>query len=204
MRSGFLFGFHSSTFRMVFEFYRFTSPSPLPSLQAQVSCVHIGANVSSLGLIAGIVFVAALLASALLQPGVRRGRVYRARPLMTDNELEFFARLEQALPDCKVFTQVAMSGLLDVTLPSSHPHYWRARAAFDRKRIDYVVCTRNGNRLIAVVELDDRSHDSKRRQDAARDQMLASAGIRTVRFPSYPRPSQKEIRAEVLGHRRAA
>ena len=158
----------------------------------------------SLGLTAGIVFVAALLASALLRPAVRRRAVFRAKPLMTDNELEFFARLEEALPDCKIFSQVAMSGLLDVALSSSHPDYWRARSAFDRKRIDYVVCTRTGGRLIAVVELDDRSHELKRRQDASRDEMLASAGIRTVRFASHPRPSPKEIRAEVLSGRRVA
>lgn len=130
--------------------------------------------------------------------GSRRG-LFHSRPLMTDNELEFFSRLEEALPDCKVFSQVAMSGVLDVTLPSSHPAYWRARSAFDRKRIDYVVYTRSVTRLIAVVELDDRSHESKRRQDSERDAMLAGAGIRTVRFPSHPRPSAKEIRAAVLG-----
>ncbi len=147
----------------------------------------------------------ALLAALRLRAtgiGYRRG-AFRSRPLMTDNELEFFARLEAALPDFKVFSQVAMSGVLDVTLPPNHPAYWRARSAFDRKRIDYVVCTRSGKRLIAVVELDDRSHDSKHRQDAERDAMLAGAGIRTVRFPSHPRPGPKEIRAAVLGRRAA-
>lgn len=162
-----------------------------------------------LACIGAVVLVVAVLASILRAafqrlPAFWHRPAYRARPLMTANELEFFARLEEALPDYKIFSQVAMSGLLDVSLPSTHPEYWRARSAFDRKRIDYVVCTRTGEHLIAVVELDDRSHDSKRRQDAARDEMLASAGIRTVRFPSYPRPSRKEIRAEVLGHRRRA
>ena len=74
-------------------------------------------------------------------------------------------------------------------------------SAFDRKRMDYVVCTREGAHLIAVVELDDRTHDPQK--DANRDAMLASAGIRTVRFPSHPRPSAMEIRAEVLGRRAA-
>lgn len=160
----------------------------------------------NLVLIALVIAAALALLSALRRRtggiGYRRG-LFRSRPLMTDNELEFFARLEAALPDCKVFSQVAMSGLLDVALPSNHPAYWRARSAFDRKRIDYVVCARGGSPLIAVVELDDRSHDSKRRQDAERDAMLAGAGIRTVRFPSHPRPSAKEIRAAVLGRRAA-
>ncbi len=131
----------------------------------------------------------------------RRRELFRSRPLMTDNEIEFFARLEKALPDCKVFSQVAMSGVLDVTLPKTHQAYWRVRSAFDRKRMDYVVCTREGAHLIAVVELDDRTHDPQK--DANRDAMLASAGIRTVRFPSHPRPSAMEIRAEVLGRRAA-
>jgi len=128
-----------------------------------------------------------------------RGALYRSRSLMTENEREFFSRLEAALPEFRVFSQVAMSGVLDVTLPPRHPAYWRARSAFDKKRMDYLVCTRGDFRIVAAVELDDRSHASKKAQDAKRDAMLASAGIRTVRFPSHPRPDAKQIRELILG-----
>ena len=128
---------------------------------------------------------------------------FTSRPLMTDNELEFFARLKKALPECTIFSQVAMSGVLDVTLRKGEPGYWEARSKFDRKRMDYVVCTSGGERVIAVVELDDRSHGGKRGEDAKRDAMLAKVGIRTVRFPSSPRPDGTQIRDRVLGRQAA-
>lgn len=156
-----------------------------------------------------LVLLATIVAAALIalvkllwldsRAGGRRRGIFRARQLMTDNEIEFFARLKAALPDCAIFSQVAMSAVLDVTLPQNHREYWPTRSKFDRKRMDYVVCTSDGKRLIAVVELDDKSHESKRAQDAERDAMLARVGIRTVRFPSYPRPHPREIRAVVLG-----
>ncbi len=155
-----------------------------------------------------VVPVAAAFVLAVLwrkSPGGWGARIapFTSRPLMTDNELEFFARLKKALPECTIFSQVAMSGILDVTLQKGDPAYWSARSQFDRKRIDYVVCTRGAERLIAVVELDDRSHDGKRDEDAKRDAMLATAGIRTVRFPSSPRPDERQIRDRVLGRHAA-
>jgi hypothetical protein len=155
-----------------------------------------------------IIPIAAALALAALrrrsQDGYRaRIAPFTSRPLMTSNEIEFFSRLRRALPECVIFSQVSMSALIDVTLPASDPDYLRARDAFNRKRLDYVVCTRGGERVIAVVELDDRSHDPKRGEDAKRDGILATAGIRTVRFPSSPRPNERQIRDQVLGRHTA-
>ncbi len=151
--------------------------------------------------------VAALVLAALWRrvPGWLGVRMapFTSRPLMTDNEIEFFGRLRKALPEYTIFSQVAMSGVLDVTLRKGEPGYWEARSKFDRKRMDYVVCTSGGERVIAVVELDDRSHGGKRGEDAKRDAMLAKVGIRTVRFPSSPRPDGRQIRDRVLGRHAA-
>ena len=48
-------------------------------------------------------------------------------------------------------------------------------------------------KVLAVVELDDRTHNAER--DAKRDTMLLSAGYRTLRFPSKRKPSEAEIAA---------
>lgn len=117
--------------------------------------------------------------------------VYQGRDLMTDNELEFFGRLVQALPQYYVFPQVAMSALLE---PASRDEARRNtdRLRIAQQRIDYVVCDRNCN-VVAVVELDDRTHS--RAKDQVRDERLEQAGIRTLRFESRAKPSLREIRA---------
>jgi hypothetical protein len=120
-----------------------------------------------------------------------------SREMMSENEKEFFARLKRALPDFEVVPQVAMSALLDVSLPEMHPQYWAMRKAFSQKTVDYVVLRKNTMKVITVVELDDRTHDVKQDKDAERDAMLAKAGIKTIRWDSRAKPSPAEIRAKI-------
>ncbi|MDQ1835284.1 DUF2726 domain-containing protein, partial [Massilia scottii] len=104
-----------------------------------------------------IVIIASLLTIAAKgkASSVRTG-AYRQRKIMTDNELEFFGRLVIALPEYYVFPQVAMTALLEAASTDKRKsHSDRLRIA--QQRADYVVCAKNCD-LVAVVELDDRTH----------------------------------------------
>jgi len=70
-----------------------------------------------------------------------------------------------------------------------------------QQRVDYVVCTTTGE-LVAVIELDDRTHSSAK--DQLRDARLEQAGIRTVRFQSRTKPTPAAIRIAVCGPAKAA
>ncbi|GGY38238.1 DUF2726 domain-containing protein [Pseudoduganella albidiflava] len=144
-----------------------------------------------------LALVVAMAAVALLfarrRPSGTPG-TYRGRPLMTENELEFFGRLVAALPQHYIFPQVAMSALLE---PASHSkksrHSDRLRVA--QQRVDYVVCDKRCD-VVAVVELDDRTH--QRSRDKIRDERLRQAGVRTVRFEARAKPTAAAIRSIVL------
>lgn len=141
------------------------------------------------------VVVAALCASMLARSkqGGRAGQ-FKRRALMTANELEFFGRLVAALPGHFIFPQVSMGALLD---PSSsnkqRAHGDRLRIA--QQRVDYLVCD-SRCAIVAVVELDDRTHSSQK--DQLRDSRLEQAGIRTVRFQSRDKPTPQAIAAAIL------
>ena len=124
----------------------------------------------------------------------RKGGAYQSRALMTENEAEFFGRLIVALPDCYVFPQVALSALIQAATTDKKRAY-SDHLRIAQQRVDYVVCDR-GCQIIAVVELDDRTHS--RAKDAVRDGRLLQAGIRTVRFQSRSKPTAEVIRAEVF------
>ena len=57
----------------------------------------------------------------------------------------------------------------------------RACNTFSQKIVDFVIEDRASGAILALVELDDRSHNAFR--DRLRDAMTASAGYRTIRLP---------------------
>lgn len=125
-------------------------------------------------------------------PAPRRLNRVRAKALMTGNEREFCGRLRRALGSrYDIVPQVAMGALIDVALPRTHPQFWPTLERFSRKIVDFVVCERGSMRVVAVVELDDRTHDAER--DRQRDALMLEAGIRTLRFDSRRKPSEQEI-----------
>jgi len=140
-----------------------------------------------------VLLVVAILFVAPIKGAPRTGN-YQARELMTENEAEFFGRLVVALPDHYIFPQVAMTALIEAaSRDKKQAHADRLRIA--QQRADYVVCDRRCN-VVAVVELDDRTHS--RSKDKIRDARLQQAGIRTVRFESKAKPSAHALRAAVL------
>lgn len=143
-----------------------------------------------------VIFVACFILLLLAaRKGKSRAGTYRRRKLMTDNEEEFFGRLVAALPDHYIFPQVAMSAMLQpASTDGRTAHSDRLRIA--QQRVDYVVCTKSCE-IVAVVELDDRTHSQTK--DQLRDSRLEQAGIRTVRFQSRNKPNDDVIRKMVLG-----
>lgn len=144
-----------------------------------------------------VIVVFLILAFALIWPLLKRPRqagTYKSRPLMTENEAEFFGRLVVALPDHYIFPQVAMTALIEAASKDKKTaHSDRLRIA--QQRTDFVVCDRSC-RVVAVVELDDRTHS--RSKDKIRDARLEGAGLRSVRFQSTSKPSVGALRAAVL------
>lgn len=113
-----------------------------------------------------------------------------SRPILTDNEREFFYRLCNALPPYHVFPQVSANALLKVNDGTPKQKYV-TRNRFSQKHVDYVVCERETLRVIALIELDDRTHRAEK--DNARDAMFKMAGYVTHRFQSRRKPTEAEI-----------
>lgn len=119
---------------------------------------------------------------------------FKPKALLTSNELEFLARLEAAMPELRFFAQVAMGALIDPAVPRSDSKaYYRLRGMFSQKIVDFVAQNRENGSIVAVIELDDLTHDGGK--DAKRDAMLASAGYRIIRWHSRTKPDAAAIRA---------
>ena len=116
------------------------------------------------------------------------GEKPRACEPLTRNEQAMFLRLQEALPGVIVLSQVSFGALLTAKSRA-------ARNTFDRKRADFVICNKSF-KVLAVIELDDSSHDGREEEDANRDKLLTDAGYRVLRYRGIPNIEQvaKEFR----------
>lgn len=141
---------------------------------------------------------AAVLAVAKAKLAAKGGAnaKFKAKALLTANELEFLGRLETAMPELRFCPQVSMGALLDPAVSRSDGKaYYRLRGMFSQKIVDFVAQRRIDGSIVAIVELDDRTHDAA--NDSKRDSMLVSAGYRVVRWNSKAKPDAAAIRAQL-------
>ena len=132
---------------------------------------------------------------SLAKTGDSRSR-YVSKALLTANEKEFFLRLCKALPDYHVLAQVSMGQLITTRKlrgDRSNEHL-RARNRFSQKAVDFVIADSDLN-VVALVELDDRTHHAER--DRRRDEMTRSAGYATLRYASREKPTPWQIARDV-------
>ncbi|MDM0029159.1 DUF2726 domain-containing protein [Variovorax saccharolyticus] len=122
----------------------------------------------------------ALLVIARRMPRRSSGptEVPRATWPLTRNEQAMYYRLQGALPDLIVLSQVSFSALITARA-------WSVRNTFDRKRADFVICEKSF-KVVAIVELDDGSHDGSEARDERRDDLLIGAGYRVLRYRGIP------------------
>jgi hypothetical protein len=133
---------------------------------------------------------ALLLAAFALLKAFRPWRTHlRGKIILTANEKEFFYRLLRALPGYHIFPRVSFSAIVTLDHTLSRKQRFSLRRRFAWKYADFVVCERGTLRILAIIELDDRSHDRQR------DAIIAAAGYQTLRFSSGRKPSESEIAA---------
>ena len=142
-----------------------------------------------------LVAVALLLAIAN-KPASTKSKDYKTKPLLTNNEKEFFDRLVIALPRHYIFPQVSFGALLQPNNPKNHKEKMRIRGTFSQKIADFVVADPDLN-ILAIVELDDRTHNPDK--DSKRDQMLGEAGYKIIRWQSKAKPTIEQINEAILG-----
>lgn len=110
------------------------------------------------------------------------------KQVITPFESKMFKQLEQAFPEYYLLAQVAFSALI------THDDM-KIRNLFNRKVTDFVLLDTHFE-VVAIIELDDRSHIGREKQDAERDAMLHEAGYQIFRFTNIP--STQQLRKKIL------
>ena len=145
--------------------------------------------------VVGAVLLAAVLAR-LVQPDLP----YVAAPsLLTPAERAFFAVLRQAVgEDYYLFAKVRLGDILEVERGVSGKRRFAAFGRISSKHADFVACDPRTFEVRGVIELDDRSHRQRHRQERDQffDAALAVADIPVLRVPVQRAYSLKELREQ--------
>ncbi len=117
---------------------------------------------------------------------------FKALPLMSRTEYNFWQLLMKSLPGYYIFPQVATNALLNIQT-DNRALFWEILNKFNTTRIDFVVCDPQ-LAVLALIELDDQSHDRKKDKDRERDFITGQAGYQTIRFDCRQWPDSTAIR----------
>lgn len=109
--------------------------------------------------------------------------------VLTKREQSMFFRLTESLPDCVVLTQVSFNALLWTNNNAD-------RNSFNRKMADFVICNK-AFEVLAVVELDDSTHNGQEERDNKRDELLKKAGYNILRYKQVP--NIDEVKRDIGG-----
>lgn len=162
-------------------------------------CLHT--KVSHFTLIT-VALIAIPLLALLGRPRLARWRnpfegVVQSQELLNEAEVRLYRLLREAVPECYVLPQVALSQVIRLRRGAPRELFNR----YDRLVADFVVCTAQFTPL-AVVELDGRTHQRRRQKerDRRKDQVVLAAGLKMFRIRARGRwPSAFEIRAGLRG-----
>ena len=170
------------------------------------SGVIIGVALLTLAILAVLLARKPELLREFLRAGLKGGPEYlpyRTRGfLLSKGENAFFGHLQQAAEGRHVISmKVRLSDVLDCP---KHPERQKLFNRISAKHLDFILCDPRTTRILAAIELDDRSHGRRRRQerDEFVDRALEAAGIPLIRFQASSRYDSRAIAArleEALG-----
>lgn len=116
---------------------------------------------------------------------------YQAVPVMSPIEKKFYWQLKNTFPDYHILAQVHLS---QVIRPPRGKNELKWLNKIWYMSLDYVILD-NKLEMVAVIELDDRSHLLKRRREAdqRKNKALKAAGIRLIRIQASHLPNNVQL-----------
>ncbi len=120
---------------------------------------------------------------------------YAKRPLSQPEQV-LYHRMLKALPEHIVLAQVQVSRVLGVKKGFSF-NEWNNR--INRMSYDFVICSKDST-VLAVIELDDKSHEvnSRIKADEKKGKATTDAGIHLIRWHVKSLPDDATIRSEIV------
>jgi len=148
-----------------------------------------------------VVVVALIIILSKAKPGGEADYPYRKLDaLFTPAERSFLGVLMQVVEnDAQVFGKVRVADVLATKKGMTASDRQKAFNKIQSKHFDFILCSRKDLSVLCAIELNDSSHNSKKRKD--RDVFLEgackSAGVPLVQIPAQATYSLSDIRKSI-------
>jgi very-short-patch-repair endonuclease len=149
----------------------------------------------AIGLAVGGILLLGSLARATSAP-----KYVKQEHFYSKAERSFFGVLESAIDaNHRLFGKVRVADILTPQKTFSKNAWWKAFVKISSKHFDYVICDRHTLMPVAVVELDDKSHQSAKVMERDRfiDLACQQAGLPIIRFEAKARYNPGQVRAKI-------
>lgn len=127
----------------------------------------------------------------------------QAGPLFTPAERSFLGVLQAAVGnDAQVFGKVRVADVIKPTKGLSRGNWQKAFNRIKAKHFDFIVCNRDDLSVICTVELNDSSHQSKKRmlRDKLLEKACEAAKLPLIQFPAKSGYVVADIRKLLAPH----
>jgi very-short-patch-repair endonuclease len=147
-----------------------------------------------------LLLVVVAVALALFKKKAGKGPLdfpYQSKDVLcSPAERSFLGALDKILEKSyRVFAKVRLADIVDIQKGLSASARQSALNRISGKHIDFIVCNANDLSIIGAIELDDKTHRAKGRQerDQFLDKTLEAAGVPLLRIKAQSAYSIKEI-----------
>lgn len=117
---------------------------------------------------------------------------YYAKKPLTEIEQVLYHRLVKAMPEHIILAQVQLSQILGVKKGHKFME-WHNK--INRMSVDFLICQKDAS-VIAVIELDDKTHqkESRIKADNKKNKALNDAEIRLIRWKTNNLPDDLDLK----------
>ena len=146
-----------------------------------------------------IILIAIIKLSSVFSFGKKR--YVLAQGLFTKAELSFLRSLKKAVGgDFAIYGKVRVADVINVRSGLSRRAWQHAFNFICAKHFDYVLCDRTTHNIVAVIELNDKSHDrlDRRRRDRLLSEICADIGLPMIQIVAARTYSPDVVRDVIL------
>lgn len=147
-----------------------------------------------------VCFLVFMLLAFLLRKRVNLFPYEMQEQLFTPAERHFLQALDQAVgQQLRVFGKVRVADVVKVSSMRDRAQWQRAFNKISSKHFDYVLCAPGDLAVLCAVELDDATHNQRRRieRDRFLEGVCEAAGLPLLRVPTSRHYEVRDLQAEI-------